>query len=142
MLPLVLFFANSCHAQPELFTTLIRMPSIKSQSLRVPSVEQEYACNKQEHISHYFPQTHFVSSSLHMTKEKLLLQGHVSTMTCFCSRMWRLYLQVVAGVEVNSGHQVCVSPEVVDALLGGGAEHFYAFSRSTQQEPASTKHAH
>lgn len=77
-----------------------------------------------------------------MTKEKLLLRGHVSTMTRFCSRMWRLYLQVVAGVEMNSGHQVCVSPQVVDALLGGGAEHFYAFSRSTQQEPASTKHAH
>lgn len=37
------------HARPELITTFIRMSSIKSQSLTVPSVEQEYACNKWEH---------------------------------------------------------------------------------------------
>lgn len=149
MLPLVLF-ANCCHAQPELFTTLIRMPSIKSQSLRVPSVEQEYACKKQEHIWHYFSKLILLAAhciwlkgcDLELIKKNSFCTGHVSTMKCFCTRMWRLYLQVVTGVEANTGHQVCVSPEVVNALLGGGAEHFYTFSRGTQQEPASTQHAH
>lgn len=42
------------YAHSEIITTLIRMPSIKSQSLRVPSVEQEYACNKREHKWNYF----------------------------------------------------------------------------------------
>lgn len=42
------------YGQSELITTLIRMPSIKSQSLRVPSVEEEYACHKREHKWNYF----------------------------------------------------------------------------------------
>lgn len=77
ILPLVLF-KICCHAQPELFTTLIRMPSIKSQSLSVPSVEQEYACNKQEHIGHYFSKHNLLAIHckwLRAYNDKLLLSG-------------------------------------------------------------------
>lgn len=56
---------------------------------------------------------------------------------------------MVGGVDQDTGHQVCVSPQVVNTLFCGGAEHFYAFSRGTQQEPAYTttmfyrqKHGH
>lgn len=52
--------------------------------------------------------------------------------------MWRVYLQVVEGVDQDTGHQVRVSTEGVNTLFCGGAEHFHAFSRGTQQEPAPT----
>lgn len=53
-------------------------------------------------------------------------------------RDW-LYLQVVEGVDQDTGHLVRVSPEAVDALFCGGAEHSDALSRGTQQEPAPTR---
>lgn len=60
------------YAQLEIITTLIRMPSIKSQSLRVPSVEQEYACNKREHNWNYFLKLNLENKTKH--HEEIIVQ--------------------------------------------------------------------
>lgn len=49
-----------------------------------------------------------------------------------------MYLQVVGGSEQYTCHQVGVSPQVMDTLLCGGAEHLHTLSCGTQQEPAAT----
>lgn len=38
------------------------------------------------------------------------------------------YLQVVGGFDQHTGDQVGVSPQVVDALLGGGAVNLHTLS--------------
>lgn len=47
----------------------------------------------------------------------------------------RVDLQVVGGFEQHACHQVGVSPQIVDALLCGGAEHLHTLSWGAQQEP-------
>ena len=47
-----------------------------------------------------------------------------------------VYLQVVGGLEQHTCHQVGVSPQVVETLLRGGAEHLHALSRGAQEEAA------
>lgn len=42
---------------------------------------------------------------------------------------------MIGGFDEHPGHQVGVSPQRVDALLGGGAVHLDAISRGAQQEP-------
>ena len=49
-----------------------------------------------------------------------------------------VYLQVVGGFEPDPRHQAGVSPQVVDTLLGGGAEHLHTLSRGAQEEAAAT----
>ncbi len=48
---------------------------------------------------------------------------------------------MVGGSEHHTCHQVGVSPQVVDALLCGGAEHLHTLPRGAQQEPAATQTA-
>lgn len=45
------------------------------------------------------------------------------------------YLQMIGGFDEHSGHQVGVSLQVVDALLGGSAVNFDTISRGAQQQP-------
>lgn len=95
---------------------------MKSQSLTVPSVEQEYACNKQPQISVPGAKTKPMSVSSARPDEDA--PGR--------------YLQVVAGLQPEPRHRARVAPQAVHALLGGAAEHPHAFSRGAQQEPEST----
>lgn len=48
-----------------------------------------------------------------------------------------MYLQLVRGFEQHTGNQVSVSPQLLDTLLCGRAEHLHTLSRGTEQESAA-----